>query len=88
MPLNVITCVSLYCLHKNSGPESSGHTYSSQNAFIFNTILGLIGLVGALLFWKTFVMEIKLSYNDISNDDSIFDDNTDEDSCEKVQIVH
>ena len=58
VPLNVITCTVLYCLHRN---DDSIHKTprGDQNAFIFNIVLGFIGLVAAINFKKRFVDKSK-----------------------------
>ena len=58
VPLNIITCTVLYCLHRN---DDSIHKTprGDQNAFIFNIVLGFIGLVAAINFKKRFVDKSK-----------------------------
>lgn len=55
VPLNVITCAVLYVLHRNSRADDDQATSrGDQNAFFFNIILSIIGMVAAYLFNKKY----------------------------------
>jgi len=84
VPLNVITCGALYCLHEYNGFEFSsdnlGDNQTYRSAFIFNIILGFIGLVGAISFWKMSVVEIEQNYCKIFIDTSVDNVKADKDN--------
>ena len=76
----MITCAALYCLHEYNGFESSSDNQTYRNAFIFNIILGFVGLVGAILFWKMSVVEIEQNYCKIFIDTSVDNVKADKDN--------
>lgn len=80
MPLNLITCTVLYCLHKNDGSSEINDTsQGDQNAFLFNIVMGLIGVIAAIFFRKFFAVEKKLDDDNVLVDSKI---------SEKSEIVN
>lgn len=61
VPLNVITCTVLYCLHKNDDSGGNHASGGDQNAFLFNVVLSLVGFVAAMAFSKKYEEKSKTS---------------------------
>lgn len=64
VPLNVITCTVLYCLHRNDDAGGNHAAGGDQNAFLFNVALSLVGFIAAMAFSKRFEEKSKASIDE------------------------